>query len=72
MGATVLRGKIKEAGLDIKVENAAINDLTDADIVITQSELTDRARAKLPDAQHLSIDNFMDAAFYDNLVARLK
>lgn len=72
MGATVLRGKIKEAGLNIEVTNQAINDLVDADIVITQNELTPRAQAKLPSAQHLSIDNFMDAGFYDDLVAKLK
>ena len=71
MGATVLRGKIKDAGLDIEVSNAAINDLKDADIVITQGELTDRARSKLPNAQHMSIENFMDASFYDDLVAKL-
>ena len=71
MGATVLRGKIKDAGLDIEVTNLAINDLEDADIVITQNELTDRAQAKFPNAQHLSIDNFMDAGFYDDLVAKL-
>ncbi len=71
MGATVLRGKVKAAGLNIEVTNAAINDLKDADIVITQNELTARARAKLPNAQHLSIDNFMDASFYDDLVAKL-
>ena len=71
MGATVLRGKVKAAGLDIEVTNAAINDLDNADIVITQNELTDRARAKLPNAQHFSIDNFMDASFYDELVAKL-
>jgi galactitol-specific phosphotransferase system IIB component len=71
MGATVLRGKVKAAGLNIEVTNAAINDLKDADIVITQNELTARARAKLPNAQHLSIDNFMDASFYDDLVANI-
>ena len=71
MGATVLRGKINDAGLNVEVTNAAINDLKDADIVITQNELTDRARAKLPNAQHFSIDNFMDASFYDDLVAKL-
>jgi PTS system mannitol-specific IIC component len=71
MGATVLRGKLKDAGLDIEVTNAAINDLDSADIVITQSELSDRAKAKLPSAQHFSIGNFMDAAFYDDLVAKL-
>jgi PTS system mannitol-specific IIC component len=71
MGATVLRNKIKDAGLNIMVSNAAINDLNDADIVITQSELHERARKKLPGAQHLRIDNFMDAGFYDDLVAKL-
>jgi len=71
MGATVLRNKINDAGLDIEVTNLAINDLKDADIVITQNELTDRARTMLPKAQHLSIDNFMDAGFYDDLVAKL-
>ncbi|NDY74307.1 phosphoenolpyruvate--protein phosphotransferase [Desulfobacter hydrogenophilus] len=71
MGATVLRGKVKDAGLTIEVTNAAINDLKEADMVITQKELTDRARAKLPSAQHFSIDNFMDASFYDELVAKI-
>ncbi len=72
MGATVLRGKIKEAGLDISVSNAAINDLVDADMVITQQELSARAKEKLPGARHVSIGNFMDANFYDDLVASLK
>lgn len=71
MGATVLRNKLAEAGLDIEVTNSAINDLEDADIVITQSELSDRAKAKLPGARHLSIGNFMDSSFYDDLVAQL-
>ncbi len=71
MGASVLRGKIQKAGLDIEVKNQAINDLVDADIVITQNELTARASKKLPSAQHLSIDNFMDADFYDKLVEKL-
>ena len=71
MGASVLRDKVKKAGLDIEVKNQAINDLSDADIVITQNELTPRAQKKLPGAQHLSIDNFMDANFYDTLVAKL-
>lgn len=72
MGASVLRGKVNDAGLDIKVVNIAINDLTNEDMVVTQSELTPRAKAKLPNAQHLSIGNFMDADFYDQLVAKLR
>lgn len=72
MGASVLRGKIQDAGLDIKVTNVAINDLSNEDMVITQGELTPRAKKKLPSAQHLSIGNFMDAGFYDELVAKLR
>ncbi len=71
MGASVLRNKVLEAGLDIEVTNAAINDLESADIVITQNELSERAKAKLPGAQHLSISNFMDVGFYDDLVSKL-
>ena len=71
MGATVLRGKVEAAGLDIKVTNSAINDLSNADIVVTQEELTERAKLKLPNAKHMSIGNFMDAGFYDELVKSL-
>ena len=72
MGATVLRNKVKEQGLDIDVSNSAISDLKDADIVITQNELTDRAKNQLPSAKHMSIGNFMDTSFYDDLIAKLK
>ncbi|WP_316858917.1 PTS mannitol transporter subunit IICBA [uncultured Cohaesibacter sp.] len=71
MGASVLREKVKAAGLKIEVSNKAINDLENADIVITQRELTDRAQRKLPSALHMSIGNFMDSDFYDNLVQKL-
>nr|WP_321454876.1 PTS mannitol transporter subunit IICBA [uncultured Cohaesibacter sp.] len=71
MGASVLRDKVKKANLAIDVRNQAINDLEDADIVITQKELTARAQKKLPNALHMSIGNFMDGDFYDNLVEKL-
>ncbi len=72
MGATMLRNKIKEAGLDIEVTNKAINDLIDGDVIVTQSELTDRAKKQLPNAQHLSLGNFLDASVYDELIEKLK
>lgn len=59
MGASILRNKVKKAELDISVTNTAINNLpSDADIVITHKDLTDRAKAKLPNATHISVDNF--------------
>ncbi|TJY42255.1 PTS mannitol transporter subunit IICBA [Cohnella pontilimi] len=72
MGASVLRKKLKTAGSDVTVVNTAINDIpADADIVITQKTLTDRARDKAPQAEHISIDNFMNSPEYDALVKRL-
>lgn len=72
MGASILRKKMKEAGVNVTVVNTAINDIPgDADIVITHKSLTDRARAKAPDAEHISIDNFLKSPEYDELVKRL-
>lgn len=72
MGAASLRKKFKDAGLaDITVINTAINDIpNDADIVITHKSLTDRAQAKAPEAEHISIDNFLNSPEYDKLVKR--
>jgi PTS system mannitol-specific IIC component len=72
MGATILRKKFKEAGIDITVINTAVNELpSDADIVITQRTLTERAKTKLPTAEHISIENFLNSPEYDQLVKRL-
>jgi PTS system mannitol-specific IIC component len=72
MGASILRKKIDAQGIKVAVTNAAINDIPgDADIVITQQTLTDRAKLKAPDAEHISIDNFLKSPEYDELVRRL-
>ncbi|NYE21070.1 PTS mannitol transporter subunit IICB [Microbacterium immunditiarum] len=70
MGASVLRNKIKKAGIeDVTVVNKAIAALdTSADLVITQNQLTDRARHVAPDAIHVSVDNFMNSPRYDEVV----
>jgi len=70
MGASVLRNKLKKAGItDVSVRNLAIANLTDdIDLVITQKELTDRAKQKTPNAQHVSVDNFMNSPRYDEVV----
>lgn len=72
MGASMLRKKVKAAGLNIDVQNLAINDLPqDAQLVITHKDLTARAQQRVGSAQHLSLTNFLDSAFYDGLVAKL-
>jgi mannitol PTS system EIICBA or EIICB component len=73
MGASLLRKKVKEAGLDIFVTNTAISNLpADAQVVITQEELTPRAKNKLPDAYHISVDNFLSSPEYDKLIGSLQ
>ncbi|MGI6085136.1 MAG: PTS mannitol transporter subunit IICB [Acetivibrionales bacterium] len=72
MGASLLRNKFKKAGLDITVVNTAIEDIPgDADIVFTHHSLTPRAQSIAPNAEHISIDNFVDSPEYDKLVDRL-
>jgi PTS system mannitol-specific IIC component len=72
MGASILRKKMKDAGVDITVINTAISEIPqDADIVVTHKSLTDRARIQAPKAEHISIDNFMKSPEYDDLVKRL-
>ncbi|MGO4547588.1 PTS mannitol transporter subunit IICB [Paenibacillus sp. 2TAB23] len=72
MGASILRKKVNAAELPVTVINTAINDIPgDADIVITHKTLTDRARQKAPNAEHISIDNFLKSPEYDLLVQRL-
>lgn len=72
MGASILRKKIDSAGLPITVTNAAINEIpADADIVITHNTLTDRARQRATEAEHISIDDFLQSPEYDKLIKRL-
>lgn len=74
MGASLLKNKVKKAGMDdISVTNASINNLTDEpDIVVTHKDLTDRARAKAPNAAHVSVDNFLGSPKYDELVEQIR
>ncbi|SDH35160.1 PTS system, mannitol-specific IIC component [Planococcus glaciei] len=73
MGASLLRKKVKEAGLDVKVTNTAISTIpADSEIVITQEELTPRAQSKVPNAYHISVDNFLSSPEYDRLIDSLK
>ena len=74
MGASVLRNKIKKAGIEgVTVTNQAIANLDDsADLIITQNQLTDRAKAQSPDAVHVSVDNFMNSPKYDEVVEMVR
>ncbi|MGM1016822.1 MAG: PTS mannitol transporter subunit IICB [Actinomycetota bacterium] len=74
MGASVLRNKFKKAGIEgVTVTNQAIANLDGtADLVITQQQLTDRARAQSPNSHHVSVDNFMNSPKYEEVVEMVR
>ncbi|WP_091030765.1 PTS mannitol transporter subunit IICB [Microbacterium oxydans] len=74
MGASVLRNKLKKAGIeDVNVTNQAIANLDGtADVVITQQQLTERAAAKSPNSVHVSVDNFMNSPRYEEVVEMVR
>lgn len=74
MGASILRDKVKKAGLDLSVTNTAINNLKDEPglLVVTQDELASRALQKTPTAVHVAVENFLNSPKYDEIVTGLK
>ncbi|WP_261164927.1 PTS mannitol transporter subunit IICBA [Microbacterium sp. Marseille-Q6965] len=73
MGASVLRNKFKAAGIEgVTVSNKAIAALDGtADLVVTQQQLTDRAKQREQAALHVSVDNFMNSPRYDEITQLL-
>ncbi|MCL1870104.1 MAG: PTS mannitol transporter subunit IICB [Promicromonosporaceae bacterium] len=70
MGASVLRDKLKKAGVTgVTVVHKAVASLEDdVDLVISQRELTERAKLRAPSARHVSVDNFMMSPVYEDVV----
>ena len=73
MGASLLRDKVKKAGLDIPVTNKAIANLQDTDftLIVTQEELASRAKQRTPRAIHVAVDNFLTSPKYDEIIVQL-
>lgn len=72
MGATTLRKQLNKAGYDVKVQHSSIEEIpADAQFVLTQNSLADRARAKAPNAKIFTIDNFMNAKEYETIISEL-
>ncbi|NQZ66147.1 MAG: PTS mannitol transporter subunit IICBA [Mycoplasmatales bacterium] len=73
MGAGILRNLIKKEGLDVKVKNVAIRDLSkeNPDLVVVQSSLAERAKTENATSQFL-VNNFLDSVQYESLIKQLK
>ena len=73
MGESILKKKIKEAGLNIPVSHCPVSQIpSNADVVFTQENLEARARASAPNAYIITIKNFLDNGSYDNFIKELK
>ncbi len=72
MGATTLRKKFKEAGLDIEVIHSSIEEIpSDAEMVVTHQSLAKRVEQTAPNAKVVTIANFVGAPEYDEIVKDL-
>ena len=73
MGATMLRNKLKDAGITgIEVIHHPVSEIPgDCQIVVTHHELSGRAVQRAPQARIIPIHNFMGAPEYDTLVDEL-
>jgi mannitol PTS system EIICBA or EIICB component len=73
MGESILKKKIKEAGLDIEVKHVAVNQLSaDEEVIFTQESLSGRAAQVAPDAEIVTIKNFLEQTAYDEYLSRFK
>lgn len=72
MGATRFRNRVKAERPDLTVEHSSVDTVpADASIVVCQRVLSERARRSAPQAQIVTIDNFLDDPALDALYASL-
>ncbi|MBV4417853.1 PTS mannitol transporter subunit IICBA [Clostridium tyrobutyricum] len=74
MGESLLKKQLKDAGIEgIKVEHYSVDSIPkETDIVFVQENLSERARNSAPDAEIITVKNFLDRARYQEFIQRLK
>lgn len=73
MGATKFRNRIKHLNLGITVINTSVDNVPpDADIVVCQVVLADRAKKSAPNAELVTIDNFLQDKNLDALYGTIE
>ena len=72
MGATKFRNRIKASRPDIEVKNTSVDNIpADCDIAVVQTTLQERARKSAPQAQLVTIENFLNDPALDSLYLQL-
>lgn len=73
MGSGILKKKIKDAELNILVENSAVDTVDKkTKVIVTHKKLEKRARDAAPKAVVLTVESFLNDPTYDILVEALK
>ena len=72
MGATKFRNRIKEQRPDLTVKNTSVDNIpADCDIAVVQVTLAERAKKCAPEAQIVTINNFLADPALDSLYEQL-
>lgn len=72
MGATKFRNRIKDKRPDISVTNTSVDNIpADCDIAVVQTVLADRAKKSAPQAELITIGNFLADPALDALYVQL-
>lgn len=72
MGANRLKKKLKAAGLDVDVVHCPVDQVdADAELVVCQENLAERVRMSAPGKKIVTINNFVNAPEYDEIVVML-
>jgi PTS system mannitol-specific IIC component len=74
MGATTLKKKFKNAGIEnIQIIHSPVSETPkDAEIIVTHEELKSRAASAVPGALVIAIKDFLGAPEYEALVRKIK
>lgn len=73
MGESILKKKLKDAGMNITVHHSPVSEIPkDAKVIFTQESLVARAKQVVPNAQIVTVDNFLDNRVYDEYIQSLK
>ena len=73
MGAAMLGKRLKKAGFNLQVTHHPVDLIPqDAEVVVTHESLTPRAQKAVPNAQHISVKDFLDGSIADGLIEILQ
>jgi len=72
IGATQLKRRIKDLGLDVRVIHSPVNEIPpNTDVVVSHQGLSERARKAAPNAVVLSFKNFLNNSASEYLLRSL-